>query len=152
VFAFFSGEESGLQGAHQFINSFHNPITAAINFDCIGQEEEVNLVRIGYNEPSHWLPKVGRKVFDRYGIDIKWKDYGGEDSVAFRKNNIPALGLGQKPIQKGVSIHTPDDKLVVLSIKALETWSILTVDILEEISTDQPYLTWKGGETNDELY
>lgn len=158
VIAFFSGEESGLQGAYQFVKSFPNQITGAFNFDCIGQEENLKLVRIGYDEPNHWLPLIGQKIIERYGIEIKWKDYGGEDSVAFRKNEIPALGLGQKLHTKGVSIHTPDDQLEVLSFSALQTWSDLTIAIIEEIAKEQPYLedelvaTMKGGETNGKLY
>jgi Zn-dependent M28 family amino/carboxypeptidase len=140
VIAFFSGEESGLQGAYQFLKSFSKPIMAAINFDCLGQEDEVRLARIGYAEPSHWLPRVGKKVMESYGIEIKWKDYDGEDSVAFRKRDIPALGLGQKTDTTGVSIHTPDDEIDSLSLVALETWSKLAFNIIEEISSLKPYL------------
>ncbi|WP_221566756.1 M28 family metallopeptidase [Alkalihalobacillus sp. TS-13] len=139
VIVFFSGEESGLQGAKQFIESFKENMIGAINLDCIGQEPEVQMVRIGYTEPIHWLPLLAKKVFDRKGIEIKWKDYGGEDSVAFRNAGVPALGLGQKPLMKSVSIHTPDDTVEALNFEALSQWVHITEEMVYEIAKQKLY-------------
>lgn len=144
VVAFFSGEESGLIGAYQFIDSFPDKITAAINIDCVGQEYPVSLARIGYKAPDHWLPRAAKRVFESLGTDIKWKEYGGEDSVAFRKNGIPALGLGQKPLSQSVSIHTPTDNFSALNFESLEKWVDLTINLVNELAIHKPYL--KGGE------
>lgn len=147
IIAFFSGEESGLNGAAQFIEQFPEPITAAINIDCIGQETPISLVRVGYEAPSHWLPLAAKKVFDESGVEIKWKEFGREDSVAFRKKGIPALGLGQIPLESKVSIHTPDDQLDSLHFEALALWADLTLQLITELAED-----FKGGENHDGLH
>lgn len=134
VVAFFSGEESGLHGAKQFLDVYREPIKAAINIDCIGQENPISLVRVGYESPNHWLPLVAKKVFEQHGIEIRWKDYGGEDSVAFRNKNIPALGLGQKPAVHKANIHSPEDDLNVINFAALATWAEITLELIQEIS------------------
>lgn len=147
VISFFSGEESGLNGAAQFIEQFPEPITAAINIDCIGQETPISRVRVGYEAPSHWLPLAAKKVFDQLGIEIKWKEFGREDSVAFRKKGIPALGLGQFPLDNKTSIHTPDDQLNALQFDALASWVELTLQLITELGED-----FKGGENHDGLH
>jgi aminopeptidase YwaD len=132
--AFFTGEESSLWGAKQFISDPPIPISAAINLDCLGFEFELNALRVGHASPGHWLPDLAAKIIETHGVEVKWIS-GGDDAYAFLEKNIPVLGLGQKPtLPSSVKIHTPEDTLSSLHTKPLETGFSILMEVIMQIA------------------
>lgn len=133
VFAFFTGEESGLLGAKHFIKQSNMNISAAINIDSLGFEPALNKMRNGHKESGLWLADLAAKVIENHQVEVAWI-YGGEDSMAFQAEGIPAIGLGQKPTdssQRG--IHTPDDTLQHLYMEPIYKAHEITSDIVEHL-------------------
>lgn len=131
--AFFTGEESGLLGAKHFVKNAKVPITAAINIDSIGFEPTLNKMRNGHNKPGHWLGDLSAEIIKKHKVEISWIS-GGEDSRAFQLENIPAIGLGQKPIdpnQRG--IHTPLDTFENLYLETVKHGYGIVNDIIEQL-------------------
>lgn len=141
IVAFFSGEESGMIGAKHFLNHIKRPVSAAINIDCLGQEEHLSLMRIGYDSPDHWFPILAADILKKHDVDIVWKAFNGDDSVAFRKKNIPVLGLGQKSVEGGLKIHTPEDCMERLYLSPVVKMSEIIKEILLSL--------YQGGEKNE---
>ncbi|MFS0673447.1 M20/M25/M40 family metallo-hydrolase [Ornithinibacillus sp. 179-J 7C1 HS] len=138
TFAFFTGEESGLLGARHFVKNTQLPVSAVINIDGVGYEPELSKMRTGHKEPGLWLADLSAKIISEHEVEATWI-YGSEDSVAFQEKQIPAIGLGQKPIdpnQRG--IHTPEDTFQQLYVqpiyKALEIVSDLVFHIVKNPS------------------
>lgn len=111
LFAFFTGEESGLLGAKHFLKNTNLPVNAAINVDSLGFEPSLIKMRNGHKSPGDWLADLSAEIIQKHGVDVAWIS-GGEDSFAFQNGGIHAIGLGQKPTDLNQrSIHTPDDSL-----------------------------------------
>ncbi|MFD1739046.1 M28 family metallopeptidase [Bacillus salitolerans] len=131
LFAFFTGEESGLLGAKHFIKHTQLPISTVINIDSLGFEPVLNKMRNGHKEPGNWLADLSAEVIKKHDVEIAWIA-GGEDSFAFQAVNIPAIGLGQKPTErKERSIHTPDDDLEHLYLKPIQQGFKIFNEIIE---------------------
>lgn len=135
LFAFFTGEESGLIGAKHFIKQTEFPISAVINVDSLGFEPALIKMRNGHKESGLWLADLSAIVMNEHNVETVWI-YGGEDSAAFQANGIPAIGLGQKPTdpnQRG--IHTPDDSIYQLYMEPIfKGFSIMEQIVLKIIN------------------
>lgn len=133
LFAFFTGEESGLQGAKHFVKTTPYPISAAINVDSLGFEPDLVRMRNGHQQPGNWLADLSAVIIEKHGVEAAWIS-GGEDSIAFQQEVITAIGLGQKPTdpaQRG--IHSPEDNLENLFMKPVEKAYLILEDTLQVI-------------------
>lgn len=91
--------------------------------------------------PTHWFSKLAADIFNQHGVEIVWKAFNGDDSVAFRNRNIPVLGLGQKSVENRLKIHTPEDNRERLHLSSVEKAS----EIIDAIVL----ALFKGGEKNE---
>jgi len=133
LFAFFTGEESGLIGAKHFVKNTIMPINTVINIDSLGFESSLVKMRNGHEEAGNWLADLSAEVIQNHGVEVAWIA-GGEDSVAFQKEGITAIGLGQKPTdptQRG--IHSPDDNAKNLYYRPIEQALEIIEDLINEI-------------------
>lgn len=133
LFAFFTGEESGLRGAKHFIKNTKVQITAAINLDCLGFEPELKRMRNGHKNPGEWLADLSAGIISKHHVEVAWIA-GGEDSMAFQAEGISAIGFGQKPTDPDQrAIHTPDDDMENLFIKSIEQGYKIINDLVQQI-------------------
>ncbi|KQL55140.1 hypothetical protein AN964_17575 [Heyndrickxia shackletonii] len=136
LIAFFTGEESGLIGAKHFVKNTTLPINAVINIDSLGFEPSLVQMRNGHEDAGNWLADLSAKIIQNHGVEVAWIA-GGEDSVAFQKEGITAIGLGQKPTdpaQRG--IHSPDDDAENLYYQPIEKALEITEDIINQFIED----------------
>ncbi|MGV3466038.1 MAG: M28 family metallopeptidase [Heyndrickxia sp.] len=133
LIAFFTGEESGLIGAKHFVKNTTLPINAVINIDSLGFEPSLVQMRNGHENAGNWLADLSAEVIQNHGVEVA-RITGGEDSVAFQKEGITAIGLGQKPTdptQRG--IHSPDDNVENIYYRPVEQALEVTRDIIKQI-------------------
>jgi aminopeptidase YwaD len=139
LFAFFTGEESGLVGAKHFVKNTKIPITAAINVDSLGFEPSLIRMRNGHKTSGHWLADLSADIIRKHNVEVAWIA-GGEDSVAFQTEEISAIGFGQKPTdpsQRG--IHTPDDTIDNLFFESINHGYRIINDLVKHM-VDNPDL------------
>lgn len=129
VVAFLTGEESGMWGARHLASHPPRPISAAINLDCLGFEEELIAMRTGHTSSDSPIVQLAERVIARRGIEVK-RIAGGDDSAAFIGKGIPTIGLGQKPtLQSSVPIHTTEDNINNIHVKPI----LLGLEVVEEL-------------------
>jgi len=93
IFALFSNEESGLEGAEFLANNLPIPkenVIAMLNMDCIAHGDSIRLGN-GKSAPKLWqLAKEIDKDNDAMSVDATWSG-GGADATPFHKVGIPTL-------------------------------------------------------------
>ncbi|WP_442599962.1 M28 family metallopeptidase [Neobacillus sp. D3-1R] len=139
LFAFFTGEESGLVGAKHFIKNTKFPINAAINVDSLGFEPALKRMRNGHKDSGNWLADLSADIIRKHNVEVAWIA-GGEDSMAFQAEGMTAIGLGQKPTdpnQRG--IHTPDDTMENLFLEPIEQGYEIMDELVQHL-IDNPNL------------
>lgn len=98
VFAAFSGEEAGLQGARHFIGErerlLPGGILAALNMDTVGRASTGGISALAVGTATEWV-HVFRGIGFTTGITIKTVEGAGEasDQQAFIEVGIPAVQL-----------------------------------------------------------
>lgn len=131
--AFLTGEESGMVGARQLVSQASTEIWAAINIDSLGFEPKLYKMRTGHNEPGHWLADLADAVIREHDVETAWIA-GGEDSMAFQREGIDAIGIGQKPtLHESVQIHSPMDSLENLHFDPVAMAYSIFLEILERL-------------------
>jgi aminopeptidase YwaD len=139
VFAFFTGEESGLLGAKHFVKNTEFPISANINLDCLGFEPQLIRMRNGHKDAGNWLADLSATIISKHKVDVAWIS-GGEDSMAFQTENMTAIGFGQKPTDpKQRGIHTPDDTMENLFLGPIEQGYMIINELIQHI-IEHPHL------------
>lgn len=107
--AFLTGEESGLWGARHLAEHSPVPLAAVINVDGVGLEPTLAAIRLGYPAPGNWLADLSAPLWEQNQTTVQWIT-GSDDSSAFQRAGLPALGLGQQPTNGSLfAFHTPDD-------------------------------------------
>jgi aminopeptidase YwaD len=131
--AFLTGEESGMIGAKQLLSKMSMPVWAAINIDSLGFEPSLFKMRTGHNKHGHWLADLAAVVIQDHGVETAWIT-GSEDSMAFQREGIDAIGIGQKPtLFQSVQIHSPMDSLENLYFDPVATGYSIFTEIIEQL-------------------
>lgn len=156
LFAFLTGEESGLWGARQLAIQAPLPVTAVINVDGLGMEEDLYSIRIGHTSPVDELVKLGAEVVRQYGVSIQWVS-GSDDSMVFITKGIPALGLGQQPTGCSINqMHKPGDTVSALKLQPIDKMINILKEIINKIAERPDILKCrlhkKGGNGNGKSY
>ena len=109
VFALFSSEESGLDGAKRFVAAPPVPlghIVAYLNLDCVGVGDSIQLGS-GKTSPKLW--RLARDLDERGArltIEETWGG-GGADATPFAEKSIPTLYFASKFSYP--HLHLPSD-------------------------------------------
>lgn len=136
LIAFLTEEESGMWGARQLASHPPWPISAAINLDGLGFEEELFAMRTGHKSSDSSIVQLAERVIARRGIEVK-RIAGGDDSAAFIEKGIPTIGLGQKPtLQSSIPIHTTEDNIDHIHVKPI----MLGLEVVEELIQERSAL------------
>lgn len=132
--AFLTGEESGLWGARQLAFEPPRPLGGLINLDMVGIEPGLNALRTGYGQPGTPLADLAAEVLTERSVSVRWIT-GSDDSLAFQRAGLPALGLGQMATQPGgVAIHTPEDRPESLHLESVADTASVLVHLLRRIA------------------
>ncbi|WAH38134.1 hypothetical protein NZD86_06505 [Alicyclobacillus dauci] len=90
-------------------------------------------MRTGHNEPGHWLADLADVVIQEHDVETAWIA-GGEDSMAFQREGIDAIGIGQKPtLPESVQIHSPMDSLENLHFAPVAMAYSIFFEIIERL-------------------
>ena len=137
LFAFLTGEESGLIGAKYLIEHPPQPFSAVINLDVIGREPKLNAMRVGHAERGNWLAELAASVMKQHGIEHIWKT-SGSDGSAFLKRGFTTLGLMEQPKNKTrTGMHVPTDTMENLHFENIAQGVELLVDLVRTLARKQ---------------
>jgi len=137
LFAFLTGEESGLIGAKYLIEHPPQPFSAIINLDVIGREDKLNAMRVGHVERGDWLTELAASVMKQHGIEPIWKT-SGSDGSAFLKRGFTTLGLMEQPKKKTrTGMHVPTDTMENLHFENIAQGVELLVDLVRTLARKQ---------------
>jgi hypothetical protein len=121
IFALFSSEESGLNGAKRFV--VHPPvplgkIVAYINLDCVAVGDSIQLGS-GKTSPKLWdLARDLDARGARRTVAATWGG-GGADATPFAEKGIPTLYFASRPSY--AHLHQPGDTPDTLNPRLYET-------------------------------
>jgi Zn-dependent M28 family amino/carboxypeptidase len=121
IFALFSSEESGLQGARHFVA--HPPVplervVAMLNLDCIGVGDSIQL---GSGETSPRLWQLARDLDargERLAVADTWGG-GGADATPFADRGVPTLYFASRFSYP--HLHLPGDTAATLDPSLYES-------------------------------
>lgn len=131
---FLTGEESGLWGARQLAADPPRTLSGVINLDMIGLESSLRSVRTGYGEPGDPLADLAASALAERSVSVRWIT-GSDDSAAFQRAGLSALGLGQMATEPGgVAIHTPDDRPEALHLETVAAGASALVHLLRRFA------------------
>jgi hypothetical protein len=120
VFALFSSEESGLQGAQRFVERPPVPlgsVVAMLNLDCVGVGDSVQLGS-GRTSPKLWaLARDLDARHDRLSVADTWGG-GGADATPFAERGIPTLYFASRFSYP--HLHLPGDTPPTLNPRLYE--------------------------------
>jgi aminopeptidase YwaD len=109
VFALFSSEESGLQGAKRFVERPPVPlgrVVAMLNLDCVGVGDSIQLGS-GKTSPRLWqLARELDAAGDRLTVADTWGG-GGADATPFAERGLPTLYFASR--FSYTHLHLPGD-------------------------------------------
>jgi hypothetical protein len=93
IFVLFAGEEQGLNGAKQFVDSWkkgYDKIIAMFNLDCIGYGDSIQ-VGNGKSSPILWeiANQIDKTSFNSM-VERTWSG-GGADATPFHEKGVPCL-------------------------------------------------------------
>lgn len=98
VFLFFDGEEWGLLGSKEFVNSkyFHKNSIAMLNFDMIGRFNQTLQIQGKDTGDQIWSNLIENTIHNlqkKYSLKIEWMKggKGPSDHTEFYQKNIPVL-------------------------------------------------------------
>lgn len=131
VFAFTTGEESGLHGVRALLAA-DSRFAAAINLDAIGLTACDPVLRTAPAEIDHPWITLAERALRRTGIHPV-RVAGRDDASALRAAGIATLGLGEQyRAEDGDPMHTPDD----LPQRVHATALLQTLQALCDLLTD----------------
>jgi hypothetical protein len=110
------------------------PLTAVINVDGFGMEPSLRAIRTGYAQSGNWLADMAAASYAARGTQVQWVT-GGDDSMAFQRAGLTALGLGQQPTQPWPgAFHTPDDSLERLHLATIDETANTLVALIDHLA------------------
>ncbi len=128
VFALFSSEESGLNGARRFVAQPPVPlghIVAFLNLDCVGVGDSIQLGS-GKTSPRLWaLARELDARGARLTVEETWGG-GGADATPFARLGIPTLYFASRPSY--AHLHQPDDTPATLDPTLFEALTRLAYE------------------------
>lgn len=134
IFALFSNEESGLEGAEFLADNLPVPkenIAAMLNMDCVGHGDSIQ-VGNGKSAPKLWELANSLDEDDaNLMVDATWSG-GGADATPFHKLGIPTLYFASK--FSYTYLHSMNDKPETLNPKLFEQLTRLAFRTLYEIA------------------
>ncbi len=120
VFALFSSEESGLQGAKRFVARPPVPlerVVAMLNLDCVGVGDSIQLGS-GKTSPKLWaLARDLDARHDRLSVADTWGG-GGADATPFAERGVPTLYFASRFSYR--YLHQPGDTPPTLNPRLYE--------------------------------
>ncbi len=134
IFALFSSEESGLDGARHFVEQSPVPlsrIVAYLNLDCVGVGDSIQLGS-GKTSPKLWaLARALDARGARLTVERTWGG-GGADATPVAERGIPTLSFASRPSY--AHLHQPDDTPATLNPKLYETLTRLAYETVWEVA------------------
>lgn len=136
IFALFSNEESGLEGAQFLADNIpvdKAKITAMLNMDCVGHGDSIQLGN-GKSVPNLWnLARELDKQNANLSVDATWSG-GGADLSPFHNLGIPGLYFASR--FSYTHLHSTTDKPGTLNPILFEEITKLAFKTLYEIAND----------------
>jgi hypothetical protein len=134
LYAFLTGEESGLFGARALLASSPLPISAVVNVDSAGIPDEPVGLRLGHAAPGDSLAMLAGELLARHGFAPRWIP-ARDDSVVFADAGLATVGVGQQIDRPGLNpMHTPLDMPERLDLQQLGRLSAAIVDLVDNFS------------------
>ncbi|MCZ7602227.1 MAG: M20/M25/M40 family metallo-hydrolase [Melioribacteraceae bacterium] len=134
IFALFSNEESGLEGAQFLADNLpvdKERVVAMLNMDCVGHGDSIQLGN-GKSAPNLWdLARELDKQNAKLTVDATWSG-GGADATPFHKIGIPTLYIVTR--FSYTHLHSQSDKPETLNPVVFEEITKLACKTLSEIA------------------
>jgi len=134
IFALFSNEESGLEGAQFLADNLpvdKEKIVAMLNMDCVGHGDSIQLGN-GKSAPNLWnLARELDKQNANLTVDATWSG-GGADATPFHKIGIPTLYIVTR--FSYTHLHSTTDKPESLNPLLFEEITKLAFNTLLEVA------------------
>jgi hypothetical protein len=143
VLAFWSGEELGLLGSTDFINSDLLPaerILAYLNFDMVGRMEEEKLTLQAVGSSTVW-PGLIERTNVVVGLDLNLQDdpYLPTDATAFYQAGVPTLNFFTGSHE---DYHRPSDLPDTLNYEGIEEISRFAAMLAHKLAAESDPLEW----------
>lgn len=136
IFALFSNEESGLEGAKYLAENLPVPtenVVAMLNMDCVAYGDSIRLGN-GKSAPKLWeLAQEIDEDNDNMCVDATWAG-GGADATPFHEIGIPILYI--VTTNSYDHLHQMSDKPETLNTELFEKITRLAFRTLYEIADD----------------
>jgi hypothetical protein len=134
IFALFSSEESGLNGAKRFVERPPVPlgkIVACLNLDCVAVGDSIQLGS-GKTSPKLWgLARDLDARGARRTVEATWGG-GGADATPFAEKGIPTLYFASRPSY--THLHQPGDTPDTLNPRLYETLARLAYQVAWKVA------------------
>lgn len=150
IICFFNGEESYLQGSKAFVKTLEKDYSELynINLDCIGMKDGGDLIIITKDNKNSGLMKDLKSHFEGKGYSLKAETMDlVSDHVAFLKNNIAAVSIGQMNIEKA---QTTEDTIKNIDIEYLSNLSSNLFEFLIKNNNSHYEIEKQSGSTANE--
>lgn len=135
IFAFFSGEEIGLQGSKAFVQQLKKsdiPIHAMLNFDMVGKLSQEKKLFIDAAESAKefntYLNDIGMEF--SFVIQTNEKAIGGSDHLSFCSDSISALSISTGIHEDYHTANDTPDKINFSGIAEIAEFSLVLVNYL----------------------
>lgn len=145
VVAAFSGEEEGLLGSKQFVDSTTidlKKVNAMFNIDMVGRLTDSTKLQIGGVGTADQFVRMIRASFDTTVLKLSLTEegYGPSDHAAFYSKNIPVLFITSGA---HLDYHTPADTWDKINYKGMVMISDMAYRLISELANMDTKLNFK---------